>query len=97
MIDCRDGKKWDIDGVRAFLKREYGNGSSSASGVSRRGRAFTLFSQAGAARRGAAARRAPSRPSDRCSGWWLRDLSLFAPAAADAPQQVQAAPLVCKL
>ncbi|CAH0367754.1 unnamed protein product [Pelagomonas calceolata] len=28
--DCRDGKKWDLDGVRAFLKREYGNGSSPA-------------------------------------------------------------------
>ena len=40
--DCRDGKKWDFDGVRAFLRREYGNGSSSASGVSARGRAFTL-------------------------------------------------------
>ena len=55
-----------------------------------------LFSQAGAARRGAAARLlAPTRPSDRWSGRWLRDLSLFAPAAAfDAPQQVQAAPLV---
>ena len=40
--DCRDGRKWDLDGVRAFLKREYGNGSSSASGVSARRRAFTL-------------------------------------------------------
>ena len=40
---CRNGKKWDLDGVRAFLKREYGNGSSSASGVSRRGRAFTFI------------------------------------------------------
>ena len=38
---------------------------------------------------------APTRPSDRWSGRWLRDLSLFAPAAAfDAPQQVQVAPLV---
>ena len=44
-------KKWDLDGVRAFLKREYGNGSSSASGVSARGRALTYFSQAGAAAR----------------------------------------------
>ena len=96
---CRNGKKWDLDGVRAFLKREYGNGSSSASGVSRRGRAFIFPSQAGAARRGAAARLlAPTWPSDRRSGRWLRDLSLFAPAAAfDAPQQVQVAPLVCKL
>ena len=53
-------------------------------------------SQAGAARRGAAARLlAPTRPSDRWSGRWLRDFSLSAPAAAfDAPQQVQAAPLV---
>ena len=57
-----------------------------------------FFSQAGAARRVAAARLlAPSRPSDRWSGWWLRDLPLFAPAAAGAPQQVQATPLVCKL
>ena len=57
-----------------------------------------FFSQAGAARRVAAAQLlAPSRPSDRWSGRWLRDVSLFAPAAADAPQQVQAAPLVCKL
>ena len=43
--DCRDGKKWNLDGVRAFLKREYGNGSSSASGVSARGRAFTIISR----------------------------------------------------
>ena len=58
-----------------------------------------LFSQAGAARRGAAARLlAPTWPSDRLLRGWLRDLSLFAPAAAfDAPQQVQVAPLVCKL
>ena len=58
-----------------------------------------ILSQAGAARRAAAARLlAPTWPSDRRSGWWLRDLSLFAPAAAfDAPQQVQATPLVCKL
>ena len=97
--DCRDGKKWDLDGVRAFLKREYGTGEPSASGVSARRRAFTFPSQAGAARRGAAARLlAPTRPSDRWSGRWLRGLSLSAPAAAfDAPEQVQVAPLVCKL
>ena len=54
-----------------------------------------LFSQAGAARRGAAARLlAPTWPSDRWSGCRLRDLSLSAPAAADAPKQVQVAPLV---
>ena len=57
-----------------------------------------LFSQAGAARRGAAARLlAPTWPSDRWSGCRLRDLSLLDSPTAEAPQQVQAAPLVCKL
>ena len=60
-------------------------------------RPHNYFSQAGAARRVAAARLlAPSRPSDLLHRGWLRDLSLFAPAF-EAPQQVQAAPLVCKL
>ena len=54
-----------------------------------------LFSQAGAARRVAAARLlAPTWPSDRWSGWWLRDLSLLDSSTAEAPQQVQVAPLV---
>ena len=53
------------------------------------------FSQAGAARRAAAARLlAHTWPSDRRSGWWLRDLSLLDSSTAEAPQQVQVAPLV---
>ena len=60
--DCRDGKKWDLDGVRAFLKREYGNGSSSASGVSARDARSLCLSQAGAARR------APPPGSSRLHG-----------------------------
>jgi thiol oxidase len=57
--DCRDGKKWDLDGVRAFLKREYGrDGAPSASGVSRRGRALTFIL---AGRRRSPRRRRPAR------------------------------------
>ena len=57
-----------------------------------------ILSQAGAARRVAAARLlAPTWPSDRWSGCWLRDVSLYDSSTAEAPEQVQVAPLVCKL